>query len=74
MVYKSPIFTESNASPLNIEMKAMRAGRNVPIPYEIQRFASVRRHDDSNFFCGGYMITRVILATRAHCVLIVNPE
>ena len=55
-------------------MKAMRAGSSVPIPYEIQRFASVRRCFDVNFFCGGYMITRIIVATRAHCILIVNQE
>ena len=74
MVYNSPIFIESYSSPLNIEMKAMRAGSSVPIPYEIQRFASIRRCNDVNFFCGGYMITRIIVAARAHCVLVENPE
>ena len=74
MVYKSPIFTESNFSPLNIEMKAMRASSSFPIPYENQRFASVRQYNDVNFFCRGYMITRIIVAARAHCVLTVNPE
>ena len=74
MVYKSLIITESNSSPLNIETKAMRAGPSVPIQYEFQRFASLRRCNDVNFFCGGYMITGIILIARAHCVLIVNPK
>ena len=53
-----------------MEMKALPQSLYVGSQYFEDRYASLRRVVDKKQFCGGYMLTSVILAARAYCVFV----